>query len=1261
VTPRGRRVLVALAVLVLVGMAGAIGTWWLFNTQDGAEWGVERLGGFFPGRLDVEHTRGLLRGPLMLLHFTYRNDRLAITADSVYIDWRLRELALRRLDFHSLHARNVRIVVGGPGDTPEARDSLAGPLPDLNLPVTVIVRDGFLDGLTLARPGSDSGLVIDRVRLDARSARRDSLRVNALLVRSRTIDLDFSGTALPRGAYPLLLRGRWTYRPPGRPVIYGEGTLAGTLEALRLRQRLTGPFTADVDMTLNRPLRRQVRYAGNVAFSRVTPREFLPSAPQGTFRGTVALEGDLRAVVAQGQASGTTEALGPTSARFRIRRDERAVWRIDDAVVTRPGEPGRLTARGTVAGDASNARFDLTAEWAAMGWPVRGKRWVESERGSARVRGTTRDFDVSLKALLAGRNLPPGHWSLEGRGGNGRLAVRTVIADLLGGRIVGSGSVAWTPVPSWRLAFDGRGINPGTVWPAYPGNLSFAGRSEGRNERGGPSGRILVSRLDGTLRNIPVTASGTLTASRGQYTLAGATATLGPNRLNANGRFGRVNDLAWKIDAPQVGAVVAQGSGSLRGEGTLRGTRAHPHLAGTLAGDSLFVGEAHAATLRMDGDLDLRPGGVLRLDLAAERVSVGTHGADRLLVSARGTRERHEWRGSVSGPADSTVLALDGGFGANGWRGAVTRLDLVNPRSGNWSLAGPARVTYQEGRAVLADFDWRSGTSRITASGDWARRGPWHLDSRLERVDLALLQPGLPARLRLEGAMAGHVTARGSEGGQLFADVDIVPGPGQILHQTSGGQWTPTRFENARIRVTADGRRVEANAAADLVNVGTVRGNLGWPAYGSFAEGTSRPLDGRVALHLRDLSLAQGLTPEIESTSGSLDADLTVAGTVQHPFLYGPLTLRSGSANLPRYGLELREMNIEGRGSPGGAIALHGSVRSGTGTITIDGTASVARGARPIADVRVRGQRVQAINTRDMRVVASPDLRFALNGARLDITGEVIVPEGNIDIGSADKRRLVKVSPDVVFTGADTLTGRPSEVYTRVRLVLGNRVRVTGFGLDVRPTGSLIASDSPGLPTLGSGRLDIKDGRYQIYGQDLNVETGSLIFAGGPITNPAVRARATRTAADGTVAGFLVSGTVMKPEVQVFSEPALQQSEALSYIMFGKPIESANLSEGQIASTMATTMGVPGTNLLAQGLASELGIEQARIDVGSSIENTSLSLGTHLSPKLFVSAGMDVFQSTSTLRLRYILNRIFTIEAETARQNRVDILYTIEP
>lgn len=1259
-TTRRRGLLVVAVTVATLAILAGLGTWWLLYTQPGAKWGFERLGSFFPGRLDARDLKGPLRGPIEIHHFTYRNDRLAITADRVLIDWRLHDLWRRRLDIHRLYGENVRVVVGGPGDTPQAEDSLRGPLPDLNLPVTLIVRNGLLKGLTIARPGSDSGAVIDTVAISARSMRQDSLRVNRLAVRSKLVDLDFAGVAMPRGAYPLLLRGTWIYRPPRTTPVRGEGILSGTLDRLVVRQRLTGPFLADVDMRFMQPLRRRVRYEGNVSFYGLTPRELIPSAPRGTFRGRARLNGDSRVVTVAGNASGVVPDLGPTAVSYRVRRSP-GLYRIDDLVVTRPGSRGRFRAHGTVRGETGRAPFDLAAEWSDVGWPLRGRPWLESPRGTARVRGTWSDFSVNLEALAAGRDLPPGQWTLDGRGGNGRLAIRTVIANLLEGRIVGRGSVAWTPQVRWDLAFEGQGINPGQVWRAYPGKLAFTGRTQGVRHAAGPSGRLLVSRLDGTLRNQPVSASGTVTASAGQYQLTDAVVRSGQNRVEASGGFGRAFNLAWKIDAPQIGAVLARASGSLRGQGTLRGTRRSPRVAGNLTGDSLFYGTFHATALHAEGDIDLRPGGIVQLDAFAEQLNAGSHSAERAAVTARGTRESNQWHAVLAGRQDSTGVALAGGFGAGGWRGQLSQLDLVHPRSGKWSLGGPATLTLLNGRVDVSGFVWQSGSSRILLTADWRRGGPWHVDSRLEEVDLALLQPNLPPRIRLEGAMAGHIVARGAADTRIYADVEVLPSSGSILYQTADGRWVPVPFQNASIRATADGDRVRTTFGADLVGNGTLRGSINWPAYGSFSAGTSRPLDGKIMVHLTDLGFVQGFTPEVGATSGALDADLTIAGTVQNPFLYGPLDLRNGAADIPRYGLRIREMNVTGRGSQNGEIVLDGSVRSGSGTLAIHGTAAIARGARPVADVTVKGDRVQAISTRDMDVLASPDLRFKLNGNRLDISGEILIPRGTIDIGQADSRRLVKASPDVVYSNADTLESTSIETHSRVRIVMGDQVRVTGFGLDVRPTGSVVAIDAPGLPTLGSGRLDIKDGTYRIYGQDLKVETGSLIFGGGPLTNPAVRARASRTAADGVVAGFTVNGTVMKPEVEVFSEPPMGQSQALSYVMFGKPIESANLSEGQVASTLATTMGVPGTNFLAQGVASELGIEQARIDVGSSLENTSVSLGTHLSPKLFVSAGVDVFQQNSSLQVRYILNRLFTLEAETSRRNRVDLLYTIEP
>src|SRR5262249_50759465 len=181
-----------------------------------------------------------------------------------------------------------------------------------------------------------------------------------------------------------------------------------------------------------------------------------------------------------------------------------------------------------------------------------------------------------------------------------------------------------------------------------------------------------------------------------------------------------------------------------------------------------------------------------------------------------------------------------------------------------------------------------------------------------------------------------------------------------------------------------------------------------------------------------------------------------------------------------------------------GKLAVHGPVRSGTGTLSISGTAAMGRGAVPEADLTVSGTRVQAMNTEDAQLVASPDLHFVLKGNRADLTGSVVIPQGKLDLGEGDNRRLVKPSPDVGYAGAEPLKG-PIEMHTNVRVTLGNQVKVSGYGLDARVEGAILATDAPGLPTLADGTLQIKDGTYQIYGQELAIDTGSLVFGGGPI------------------------------------------------------------------------------------------------------------------------------------------------------------------
>src|SRR3546814_13668472 len=79
-----------------------------------------------------------------------------------------------------------------------------------------------------------------------------------------------------------------------------------------------------------------------------------------------------------------------------------------------------------------------------------------------------------------------------------------------------------------------------------------------------------------------------------------------------------------------------------------------------------------------------------------------------------------------------------------------------------------------------------------------------------------------------------------------------------------------------------------------------------------------------------------------------------------------------------------------------------------------------------------------------------------------------------------------------------------------VTLKLGDTVRFEGFGLKSRLTGSVEAIEQPGIETRARGEINLVDGHYKAYGQDLPLETGKLSFSGALVPEPATEDRAAR-------------------------------------------------------------------------------------------------------------------------------------------------------
>src|SRR3546814_14949833 len=81
------------------------------------------------------------------------------------------------------------------------------------------------------------------------------------------------------------------------------------------------------------------------------------------------------------------------------------------------------------------------------------------------------------------------------------------------------------------------------------------------------------------------------------------------------------------------------------------------------------------------------------------------------------------------------------------------------------------------------------------------------------------------------------------------------------------------------------------------------------------------------------------------------------------------------------------------------------------------------------------------------------------------------------------------------------------------------------------------------IATRARGEINLVDGHYKAYGQDLTIETGKLIFSGGPVTEPALEVRATRKPTEDVTVGLYVRGTRRKPDFQLFSTPPMPHQQ----------------------------------------------------------------------------------------------------------------------
>lgn len=908
--------------------------------------------------------------------------------------------------------------------------------------------------------------------------------------------------------------------------------------------------------------------------------------------------------------------------------------------------PGSLQAEGAWA-LSDEAEHALKLAWKDLRLPGDAQPWFGSPQGELTLQGPGRDFAWSLNAHVHAADIP-GELSARGRAAGRSLWLQRSELRTLEGRARAEGRLEILEPRRADLSVSWQAINPGARFKDWVGSLNGSAAFKGEWRTQVPQVEFEGSLHDSVLRGYPLNLQVSGRTEDKQVFLSELALQSGASRLRAQGRLLPDFALQAQLSSSDLRSLWEGLSGRAQLNAGLRGTAQAPRLSLQGGAEALVYGDYRAGQLVLYSQLS--PQGYSELDLRLQDLYVGTDWVE-LRLRGRGTRGRHWLRLEGRGVETSGRLAVEGGERDSTWRGEVIEATLSAPKVLDWTLEEPAALRYGAGRLELDPVCVRSGESRACLQAQLAPQRQ-RIAFRMQKFDLLYLQPWLPQEWKLSGELTGTASLRLHRGELADLRADLEGSPGAV---EAGG--ARLDFGAGRLSVQPDGERLHARLQL-APGGGELDAEL-WLAPGAGL--LDRPLLGDLRMRFPDLAWLPVLSPEIASAQGALDARLQVSGSLRSPSLDGRMGIENGRMRLATPGIELTEIAAAFERHGDAPISVRLDALSGGGPLELRGELHSLQ-PWPQGRFTLKGDKAQGFNTPELRAWISPDLQLALTGGTARLTGELRVPRAEITPRKLDPGGIGPSADQVLVRDEEAGAAAGPAIETEVRIVLGEDVRFDGLGLKTRLAGDITAYDDPGRPTRGRGELRLIGGRYKAYGQELQIESGRLLF-NGPVTDPAIDVSAYRQPRKDIKVSLRARGLLDAPQFTLSSEPAMSQEEQLSWLVLGRSLSGTLQSgeRGQLADA-AVSLGLSGGELLAQQLAPRLGFDEVTVGAkpGETADLARFTVGKYLSPKLFVSYGVGLFQPGHLFRLQYDLGRGFKLSGESGVQQGGDLLYTIE-
>ncbi|MFH4591534.1 translocation/assembly module TamB domain-containing protein [Vibrio alginolyticus] len=913
--------------------------------------------------------------------------------------------------------------------------------------------------------------------------------------------------------------------------------------------------------------------------------------------------------------------------------------------------------------------FDVSIKNVQAQWPLFGQSDYQVSVPSLAAKGSLDGYEVALETKASGKDIPAVDVALNGKGTLEQIDLESLVVKTLGGELSGKVMANWAAPINWQADLNLNNIQPGLQWKEAEGDISGNLSTSGSlTEQGGWQVSLPKLDIDGILRGYPLNVEGQLEASdkngKGediQLTTQGLALSHGPNQLSAKGKIDKQILMDVEVNFPDFAKSVPDLAGKMQGKVALRGSLKEPDINLDLALNQInWQQQANVETITLKGDVKPLPAPKANISLIANNITYDDIKVDSADLEVSGDEKLHQLTLDVVSDLVSTSLEIEGTFQQKPemiWDGALRRLTLSS-QQGPWALqkSTAVKVNIDKQIANVQAHCWLQAESSVCLTEDISVGKSGQAKLAINDFDFDQIKQFLPPETKLQGSVNAQAFAKWAPEKKPEVTLSVNMPKGQVeqaLEQPIKVGWESFNFKAALAK-----DKLDAEWLFDVKDNGDLSGKVSLLNVSS-----EKPtIDGKVSLSTFHLDFLAPLIGEYSLFKANMNTDLAISGDVMHPKVNGQFLID--------------QMKLQGEVTPidinsgqvvinfkGHQADLDAGILTPDGELNVTGDADWQDLQNWRTKARVFAKELNVDVPPMVKIKVEPDMTIDVTPQLAKIEGDINLPWGRIVVEELPPS-AVGVSSDTVILDknlqpVDDVAAMPFDVETNINIKIGDDFQLAAFGLKGGLKGNLNVTQKDKGPFI-VGEVNVVDGSYRSFGQDLLIKEGKILM-NGPPDQPYLSIKAIRNpdnTQDDVIAGVQVSGPASDPSIEIFSEPAMNQANALSYLLRGQDIDGE--AGGNAMTTTLIGLSLAKSGRVVGEIGEAFGVQDLQLDTAGSGDDSQVTVSGYILPGLQVKYGVGIFNSLGEFTVRYRLMQDLYLEAVSGVDSAVDLLYQFE-